>query len=64
MRRVGQSAVETLRAFGFDARADGLGNVFAHVWKQSLDGTETSQWLRAPTDRASLLRWLAQFAPP
>jgi hypothetical protein len=61
---VGQSAVETLRAFGFDARADGLGNVLANVWKRNLDGTETSQWLRAPTDRASLLRWLAEFAPP
>jgi hypothetical protein len=32
---VGQSAVETLRAFGFDASADGLGNVFAHVWKRT-----------------------------
>ena len=61
---VGQPAVETLRAFGFDARADGLGNVFAHVWKRNLDGTEASQWLRAPTDRVSLLRWLAEFAPP
>jgi hypothetical protein len=61
---VGQSAVETLRAFGFDARADGLGNVFAHVWKRNPDGTERSQWLTAPTERAALLRWLAEFAPP
>jgi hypothetical protein len=56
---VGQSAVETLRAYGYDARSDGLGNVQARVWQWHADDTQTASWVAVPTDPAALLGWLA-----
>jgi hypothetical protein len=56
----GQSAVTTLRAYGYDARADGLGNVQARVWDHYADRTETDRWVPVPTDPRELLAWLAE----
>ena len=55
---IGQAAVVTLRAYGYEARSDGLGNVQARVWQRRTDGTETAQWLHVPTDSPGLLAWL------
>ena len=57
----GQSAVLTLRAYGYDARSDGLGNVQARVWHQHADRTATWRWVQVPTDPPSLLGWLAEY---
>lgn len=57
----GQSAAATLRAFGFDAGSDGLGNVQARVWHRHTDGAAGWRWVRVPTDPAGLLAWLAEF---
>jgi hypothetical protein len=54
----GLSAVQTLQAFGCDARSDGLGHVQARVWNHHPDGTQTSQWAAVPTDGPALMRWL------
>lgn len=40
----GQSVVVTLRAYGYEARSDGLGNVQARVWQPHADRTETGCW--------------------
>ena len=55
---IGQSAVVTLRAYGYDARSDGLGNVQARVWHRHADRTQTWLWADVPTDGRGLLRWL------
>ena len=55
---IGQSAVATLRAYGYDARSDGLGNVQAKVWHRRADRTQTWLWADVPTDGPGLLRWL------
>jgi hypothetical protein len=57
---VGQSAVVTLRAYGFDARSDGLGNVQARVSHRHPDATRTSCWVIVPTDCKGLLEWLGR----
>jgi hypothetical protein len=56
----GQSAVVTLRAYGYDARSDGLGNVQARVSHLHPNATQTSCWVTVPTDSGGLLGWLAQ----
>jgi hypothetical protein len=58
----GQSAVLTLRAYGYDARSDGRGNVQARVWHQHADRTATWRWVQVPTDPPGLLGWLAEYA--
>ena len=62
----GQSAVVTLRAYGSEARSDGLGNVQARVSHLHPDATQTSCWVTVPTDSGGLLGWLARTmaAPP
>jgi hypothetical protein len=57
---VGQSAAETLRAYGYEARSDGLGNVQARVWARHADDTQTASWVTVPTDGSGLLSWLAE----
>ena len=57
---IGQSAVVTLRAYGYDARSDGLGNVQARVWHRHADATQTWLWANVPTDGPGLLRWLGE----
>jgi len=56
----GQAAVLTLRAYGYDARSDGLGNVQARVWHRRADRTATWHWVHVPTDPPALLGWLAE----
>ena len=56
----GQSAVVTLRAYGYDARSDGLGNVHARVWNRHPDRTASWHWAQVPTDPRTLLGWLAE----
>jgi hypothetical protein len=60
----GQSAVVALRAYGYDARSDGLGKVQARVWQASTDGTVTWRWTDVPTDSPGLLRWLSEQGTP
>jgi hypothetical protein len=56
---LGQAAVVTLRAYGYDVRSDGLGNVQARVWERHNDETQTSHWVPVPTECTGLLKWLA-----
>ena len=56
---ISQSAVATLRAYGYDARSDGLGNVHARVWHSHADRTQTWLWEIVPADRSGLMKWLA-----
>jgi hypothetical protein len=56
----GQLAVATLRAYGYDARSDGLGNVLARVWHRRPDGTQTCLWASVPSDSSALVKWLGE----
>ena len=57
---VGQSAVVTLRTYGYDARSDGLGSVRARVSYRHPDARHTSCWVTVPTDCKGLLEWLGE----
>ena len=55
-----QSAVATLRAYGYDAEWDGLGNVQARLPQMRSDGTALWRWVVVPTDPTGLVKWLSE----
>lgn len=58
---MGQDQAATLlRAYGFDVRTDGLGNVAARVCLKRSDGTVGFEWRTVPSDSsAEVIRWIA-----
>jgi hypothetical protein len=53
-------AAALLRAYGFDVRTDGLGNVAAYVCSRRPDGTVGYHWEPVPADSsADIMRWIA-----
>ena len=53
-------AATLLRAYGFDVRTDGLGNVAARICLKRSDGTVGFEWRAVPADSsAEVLRWIA-----
>ena len=53
-------AATLLRAYGFDVRTDGLGNVAARICLKRSDGTVGFEWRTVPADSsAEVLRWIA-----
>lgn len=53
-------AATLLRAYGFDVRTDGLGNVAARVCVKRSDGTIGFEWRPVPADSsAEVMRWIA-----
>ena len=53
-------AATLLRAYGFDVRTDGLGNVAARVCVKRSDGTVGFEWRAVPSDSsAEVMRWIA-----
>lgn len=53
-------AATLLRAYGFDVRTDGLGNVAARVCVKRSDGTIGFEWRPVPADSsADVMRWIA-----
>ena len=55
----GQAAT-LLRAYGFEVRTEGLGNIAARVCAKRSDGTMGLEWRAAPSDSsAEVMRWIA-----
>jgi hypothetical protein len=53
-------AATLLRAYGFDVRTDGLGNVAARICLKRSDGTVGFEWRAVPADSsAEVLHWIA-----
>jgi hypothetical protein len=54
-RMTGRALAMTVRAYGYEARFDGLGNARARLWHRHRDGARTGRWADAPTDSFALL---------
>jgi hypothetical protein len=53
-------AAALLRAYGFDVRTDGLGNVAARVCSKRADGTVDYDWEPVPADSsADVMHWIS-----